>query len=123
VLGVEAKDRTIAFPLDEKTERACYMTTIDGQPLAVFWYGPTRTAVAYRGAIESQPLMFYADAVSPETAPFKDKQTGTRWTLAGRGVDGPLKGQELEWVPSIQCRWFAWSGEYPKTEIWKRAAR
>ncbi len=123
VLGMEAKDRTIAFPLDEKTERACFMATTDGQPLAVFWYGPTRSAVAFRSELDGRPLSFFADRISPETAPFKDKETGTRWTLAGRGVDGPLKGRELTWVPSIQCRWYAWSGEHPKTEIWQTAAQ
>jgi uncharacterized protein DUF3179 len=123
VLGVEAKDKAIAFPLDEKTERACFMGAADAQPLAVFWYGPTRSAVAFRGTIDDRPLTFYADDISPETAPFKDKETGTRWTLAGRGIDGPLKGRELTWAPSIQCRWFAWSGEYPKTDVWKAAAK
>ena len=42
-------------------------------------------------------------------------ETGTRWTLAGRAIDGPLRGQELTWVDSIQCRWYAWSTEYPET--------
>ena len=57
----------------------------------------------------------YADDVSPETAPYKDKETGTRWTLAGRGIDGPLRGKELTWINSIQCRWYAWSAEHPET--------
>ena len=128
VLGVEGEDTTIAFPLDEKSDRVCFTATIDDQPLSVFWYGPTRSAVAFRSTLAGiasrrAPLTFYADEISPETAPFKDKETGTRWTLAGRGVDGPHKGQELNWVPSIQCRWFAWSGEYPKTEVWKSEAK
>ena len=64
----------------------------------------------------------HADNVSPETAPFKDKETGTRWTLAGRAVDGSLKGKELTWVNSVQCRWYAWAAEYPHTHLhsaWK----
>jgi hypothetical protein len=62
-------------------------------------------------------LTFAADEISPETAPFKDRESGTRWTLAGRGVDGPLRGKELTWIPSIQCRWFAWSGEHPEADL------
>ena len=53
--------------------------------------------------------------MSPESAPFKDKETSTRWTLAGRAVDGPLRGKELKWINSIQCHWYAWSAEYPET--------
>ncbi|MBI3469153.1 MAG: DUF3179 domain-containing protein [Planctomycetes bacterium] len=122
VLGVEAGDRTIVFPLDHRTERACFTAVVNAQPAVVFWYGPTRSAAAFRSVVEGRSLTFYADKISPETAPFKDKETGTRWTLAGRGVDGPLKGQELTWVPSIQCRWFAWSAEYPQTEVWNAAS-
>jgi hypothetical protein len=123
ILGVEAGDTTIAFPLDEKTERACFTASINNQPVAVFWYGPARSAVAFRSVVEGRALTFYADEISPETAPFKDKETGTRWTLAGRGVDGPLKGKELTWAPSIQCRWFAWSAEYPETEVWQTESK
>jgi hypothetical protein len=138
VLGLEADGKTIAFPLDDKIDRACFTATrnsaplntasintesVDAQGVAVFWYGPTRSAVAFRSLVDGRSLTFYADKISPETAPFKDKETGTRWTLAGRGVDGPLRGQELTWVPSIQCRWFAWSAENPQTEVWKAAPR
>jgi hypothetical protein len=117
VLGVEGAAGTRAYPLPEAIERACFMDELDGQPIAVFWYGPSRTAAAFRAASGGRRLTFYADAISPETAPFKDKETETRWTLAGRGVDGPLRGQELEWMPSIACRWYAWAAVHPKTEL------
>ncbi len=122
VMGVEIGGRAAkAFPLDVNVERACYSDRIGDVPLAVFWYGPTQTAVAFRSTLDGRPLTFYADDVSPETAPFKDKETGTRWTLAGRGIDGPLRGKELDWVDSIQCRWYAWSTEYPATGVYEPA--
>jgi hypothetical protein len=123
VLGVEVGEATAAYPLDEKVERACFMDTVSGRPLAVFWYGPTKTAVAYDSRLDDRTLTFYADEISPETAPFKDKETGTRWTLAGRGIDGPLRGKELKWIDSIQCRWYAWSEEYPKTAVFDAKAK
>ena len=118
VLGVLVGSKTKAFPLDQLGERACFGDTLNGSPVAVFWYGPTRSAVAYSSMLDQRKLTFYADDVSPETAPFKDKETGTRWTLAGRGVDGPLKGRELNWVNSVQCRWYAWAVEYPATAVY-----
>ena len=114
ILGVELIGRPIAIPLDSKKERAVYQGDI-----AAFWYGVTGTAVAFSPELEGRRLTFYASETSPETAPFKDKETGTRWTLAGRGVDGPLRGKELQWVDSIQCKWYAWAAEYPGTEIFK----
>ncbi len=118
VMGVEVEGQTKAFPLDGAGERACFRDTVGGQELAVFWYQPTESAAAFRSQLGDRRLTFYADPVSPETAPFKDKETESRWTLAGRAVDGPLKGQELTWVNSVQCRWYAWAAENPKTDVY-----
>ena len=117
VLGVETGNRQKAYSLAGLAERDCLRDTVEGRRTAVFWYAPTETAVAFEATVDGQSLTFYADEVSPETAPFKDKETGTRWTLAGRAVDGPLRGKELTWVNSIQCRWHAWAAEFPNTDI------
>lgn len=118
VLGVEAGADRKAYPLDQAVERACYRDKIGADEFAVFWYKPTQTAVAFRSKLGDRQLTLYADEISPETAPFKDKETGSRWTLAGRAVDGPLKGQELTWIPSLQCRWYAWAAENPETAVY-----
>jgi hypothetical protein len=118
VIGVELGGALKAFPIDTKSERACYVDTVGGTPVAVFWYGPTRTAVAWKSRLGDRTLTFRASESSPETAPFKDEETGTRWTLAGRAVDGPLRGQELEWAESVQCRWYAWAAEFPDTQVY-----
>jgi len=117
VLGVEFGTVNKAYALDELPARACLLDTVGDREVAVLWYGPTQTAVAFDRQVGDQSLTLYADDVSPESAPFKDKETGTRWTLAGRAVDGPLQGKELTWVNSIQCRWYAWSAEYTETQL------
>jgi hypothetical protein len=118
VLGIETNGVTKAYPIDTTQERACFRDMVDGTPIAVFWYGPTETAVAFSSRLDDRTLTFYADEVSPETAPFMDKETGSRWTLAGRAVDGPLRGRELTWVSGLQCRWYAWVAEYPETAVY-----
>ncbi|MBM3457000.1 MAG: DUF3179 domain-containing protein [Armatimonadetes bacterium] len=117
VHGVTVGNQTLAVALPEKTERACSLAQVGGRSVAVFWYGPTRSSVTFEGVLEGKALTFYSDSISPETAPFKDRETGTRWTLAGRGVDGPLRGKELTWVDGVQCRWYAWSNENPDTSL------
>ena len=119
VLGVESGPLVKAFPLDTAQERACWSDKSGELVLAVFWYGPTRSAVAFSRELKGRTLSFYADAISPETAPFKDKETGSRWTVAGRAVDGPLRGEELQWVNSVQCKWYAWSAENPQTAVFQ----
>lgn len=49
---------------------------------------------------------------------FKDSETNSSWDVAGRCVSGPLKGWTLEWVDSVQVKWFAWAVEYPQTSIY-----
>lgn len=115
VLGVEFATANKAYALDRLPERACVLDKVGEQEIAVLWYGPTKTAVGFDRTLGDRTLTLYADDVSPESAPFKDKETGSRWTLAGRAVDGPLRGRELQWINSIQCRWYAWSAEYPET--------
>ena len=118
VLGVEFSKSQRAYPLPTDKNRACLLDEVDGEAIAVFWYGPTKTAVAFDRNLNGRTLTFFADGISPESAPFKDRETGTRWTIAGRGIDGPLRGQELSWARSIQCHWYAWVSEYPNTTVY-----
>jgi hypothetical protein len=120
VLGVEFAASQRAYPLPTDQARACFLDEVDGEAIAVFWYGNTKTAVAFDRKVNGRLLTFYADEISPESAPFKDQETGTRWSIAGRGIDGPLRGHELTWVTSIQCRWYAWASEYPKTTVFEK---
>ncbi|MEZ6036025.1 MAG: DUF3179 domain-containing (seleno)protein [Planctomycetota bacterium] len=117
VLGVKVGDACMAFPLDGLPPRAVLRDKVGGWTTAVFWHGPTNTAVAWRAVKDDVVLDLYADEISPATAPFKDRNTQTRWSLAGRGIDGLLRGEELTWIDCIQCRWFAWVAEHPDTAV------
>ncbi|MHC4875792.1 MAG: DUF3179 domain-containing (seleno)protein [Planctomycetota bacterium] len=119
VMGIEFDGTQKAYSLNDLPERACLLDEAGDREVAILWYGPTRTAVAFDRHLNGRSLTLYADDISPETAPFKDRETGSRWTLAGRAVDGPLRGSELNWIDSIQCRWYAWAAEYPETQLYE----
>jgi hypothetical protein len=51
-------------------------------------------------------------------APFFDKETNSHWDIAGRVVEGELKGWKLNWLESTELKWFAWAAEYPETGIY-----
>jgi hypothetical protein len=57
--------------------------------------------------------------VKSAAAPFRDKETGSRWDIAGRAVEGELKGWTLNWLDGTQVKWFAWAAEYPETSIYR----
>jgi hypothetical protein len=56
-------------------------------------------------------------AAKGAAAPFEDAETHSLWDVAGRCVAGELKGWTLEWVESVQVKWFAWAAEYPQTSL------
>jgi len=104
-----------------------------GNQVEVCWQAPTRTAAAYfpmaerraesaklgvEGEVEKSKadLKLVADGKS-EAAPFVDTVTGTRFDIAGRGIDGELKGWTLVPYRGVMAKWFAWSAEYPHTVI------
>ncbi len=62
-------------------------------------------------------------ALAPANSPgrFRDTETGSFWDVAGRCVAGALKGYTLEWVDSVQVKWFAWAAEYPDTSVFEGA--
>jgi hypothetical protein len=58
-------------------------------------------------------------ALAPKGSPgrFQDTDTKSFWDVAGRCVEGELKGYTLEWVDSVQVKWFAWAAEYPDSSV------
>jgi hypothetical protein len=56
-------------------------------------------------------------ATKPGAGRFVDMETGSVWDIAGRCVEGKLKGWTLEWADSVQVKWFAWAAEYPQTTV------
>jgi hypothetical protein len=122
VLGIRLAAASKAYPVSalERSGGIVHDKLANTQ-LAVFWYAPTLTAVAYRTRLpankdgeKAQELSFRMDAKDP-LAPFVDHQTGSRWDITGRSVEGPLKGRELDWIDGVQVKWFAWVAEHPNT--------
>lgn len=117
VLGVQWQGHRIAFPLAGLPARAVFQDKLGGASIVVFAQHEVGAATAFRAVLRGSKLDFAVDPIAPVTAPFKDTNTGTRFSIAGRGIDGLLRGNELEWVDSIACKWFAWVAEHPDTAV------
>lgn len=143
VLGVRVGDKTRAYPLTPEfgmSELEGY--ELGGESFVIFSHrgGPH---VAYK-LVASQPRKWKGpkpdkDGVSPPDAglPLPDgkelpqhkmrlrrSKSGvdsldakTTWGLDGRGTGGEWDGWTLEPVESVVCKWYAWSAEYPNTEV------
>lgn len=121
VLGVSIGDDQKAYPLSRFPRGGGVVhDQLAGREIAVLWFAATRTAVAYLAQLdddESTPVkQLEFDAANP-AAPFIDRATNSRFGIEGRAISGPFAGKTLTWLDSVQCRWFAWSAEYPGTEV------
>ena len=125
VLGVVEDRHARAYPLQVLARLGLIRDIVDGKDRVLLWLEATRTAAAYRPlasppkGVEGRPrsLILTIDRKEAE-APFLDKETGSRWDIAGRAVQGELKGWTLTWLDSTQVKWFAWAAEYPEASIY-----
>jgi hypothetical protein len=142
VLGVWTGKQARAYPIETIAKTGFIEEKIDGRTCYILWQPKTNTASAYL-AEASAPRKYKAphpnnDGESPPddepegpkktvtfqpdtknaAAPYVDKETGSRWDIAGRAVAGELKGWTLTWLDSTQVKWFAWAAEYPETTIY-----
>jgi hypothetical protein len=142
VLGVWTGKDARAYPIEALVKTGFIEEKINGEPCYVLWQPKTNTAAAYRPEAVA-PRKYEgprpnADSEAPPddrpegprktvtltldgkntAAPFVDKETGSRWDIAGRAVEGELKGWTLTWLDSTQVKWFAWAAEYPETTIY-----
>ena len=149
VLGVATEKAARAYSISTLEQSGLIEEEFDGAPLVVLWEPRTRTAAAYRplasqprkfkapapdkngvskpddgtpiGNGKVLPPRKLTLKVAPKEAAgrFQDIETRSFWDVAGRCVAGELKGWTLQWVDSVQVKWFAWAAEYPQTTIYK----
>ena len=125
VLGVSHGKTTRAYPLTMLAKSGIIQEQMDEQPWVILWHCPTKTAAAYvsvaspakKEAGKARRVTLVLDKKN-DPAPFLDKETGSRWDIAGRAVAGQLKGWTLTWLDGTQVRWFAWAAEYPETSVY-----
>ncbi len=75
----------------------------------------TGQAIFYDAAVDGRMLTF-----RPSGRAFTDEQTGSRWSVSGIAIAGPLKGRRLAMLDHEFTYWFIWSAFRPDTEIRSR---
>ena len=118
VFGLALPGASRAWPLKSFGEPPeSRQVTLGGKQAIILWDDRTRTAAAYAPETEGDtvgPVTLAVDASSLDS-PWVDKETNSRWSIVGRAVSGPRKGQTLRWLPGVMVKWYAWAAAYPKT--------
>jgi hypothetical protein len=123
VFGLSIEGESKAWPLTSFGEKPeLREETLGGKKVVILWDSRTQTAAAYAPETEGDQPATVTLAVEAGNldSPWVDNETHSRWSVAGRAVSGPRKGQTLRWLPGVMVKWYAWSAEYPKTLVGSR---
>jgi hypothetical protein len=113
VLGLLARDRAVAYPLNRIEERGLVEDEVDGVPvLLVVSDRQALSASVFSRVFNGRVLTFRLAGRG-----LVDRETGTRWSLDGEGVAGALAGRRLDLIPATTSYWFAWRAVHPETIV------
>jgi hypothetical protein len=110
-----------AYPIKGLTEAGGVVNdSVGGTPVAVFLNPVSITASAVSRELDGRTLTFEARKAADGTVQFFDKETSTRWSVEGRGEEGPLAGKSLTPVENHLSQWYGWAAYFPNTTIYGR---
>ncbi|MDR9415108.1 MAG: DUF3179 domain-containing protein [Gracilimonas sp.] len=128
VVGIQVKDAQKAYPYSITREENIIHDEFNGTQIVVFHTDGARSAMdasrisesredgtsgAFNRNVNDQTLTF-----SFEDGIITDNQTGSRWTISGKAIEGPLEGHQLEQLIFGDYFAFAWLVFWPETEIY-----
>jgi hypothetical protein len=118
ILGVRIDAETVAFPYAQMAPRRVINEIVGGVEIVVAFDDEAYLAIPYWRRVAGRVLSF--DVLDDGSFPFalQDRETGTRWDIRGRAVEGPLAGEQLVQVPAHSAMWFAWVTFWPATRVW-----
>ncbi|MGH2761927.1 MAG: DUF3179 domain-containing protein [Thermoleophilaceae bacterium] len=127
VVAVFAADETVVVPFSRLAREPVVATEAGGRPVVVLYKrgvvspldAPSiegsrdvGTAAAFDPSVDGQRLNF-----ERRDNGFVDRQTGSRWNIAGQAVAGELAGERLEPIRHDQQFWFALAAFVPDARI------
>ncbi|MBV9852036.1 MAG: DUF3179 domain-containing protein [Armatimonadetes bacterium] len=121
VLAVRVEGRPRAYPFAALAAAPdVVQETLGGTPVVALYVPETKTAAAYDCRLDGKTLEF--TRAPGKSGLFDDRGTGSRWTVEGECVAGPLRGKHLTRVFSLQAEWYGWSAYFPQTTLYAAPA-
>jgi hypothetical protein len=118
-----------AARFEDIKDRGAANGTVEDLAFVIFWADGAASALdktriaagrdigqtaSYSRVVDGRELTFEAIG----DGQYRDQETATTWDLAGRALDGPLLGKQLEGIPHGNHFWFAWTAFRPESAIW-----
>ena len=128
VTGIGGDGAHVAYPFRALSTARVVNDEVGGQSLVIFWQAGVRSLTDSARVAESRDVGssgVYSRDLAGQVLTFewteggiRDQETGSTWGLTGRAIAGPLRGERLIRLDSVEAFWFAWSALFPGTEIW-----
>ncbi|MDF1512628.1 MAG: DUF3179 domain-containing (seleno)protein [Anaerolineae bacterium] len=128
VLTVDLNEEAVAYPYEILRQLRVVNDVVGGIPVVVMWQSGTASALdrstiadgedvgsaaVFARTLDGQVLTFQI-----ENDVIRDVKTGSTWSVLGRAIAGPLMGQHLDDVVSINHFWFSWAAFKPETRVY-----
>lgn len=118
VIGVEIDDESCGYAVEALRRNPVVNDTVGDKPIVVFFDNEHDLGAVFSRKLDSKTLTFVEAAKQGTAVVARDQETGTLWTVAGRGYEGPLSGQTLEPIPHFnKLFWFSWALFKPRTRV------
>ncbi len=128
IVGIIVASSPRAYPWSTLETLGVIHDAVGGEPLVLF-HRPGAVSALDDSEIAHSRVVGATGAFSPavdgrvlsfERVPegFRDRETGSTWTLVGHAVMGPLAGKRLRPIPHVDAFWFAWAAFHPTTSIY-----
>jgi len=128
VIAIPDENDPLAIPHAVSRSHGVIETTVGEQRVVIFHSGTTVSAMdagAIRDSGVDGTVGVFEPAVGDRRLSFEqtgddeiiDRETGTRWSTTGRGLEGPLSGRQLPRVEHGSYFAFAWLSFRPSTRI------
>ncbi len=118
VLGVTINNESKAYPIEIIGYHHQVQDTIGGTPVIVTYCTVCRTGRVFSPVVKGKKENFRLVGMDHFNAMFEDNTTKSWWQQAtGKAIAGPLKGYQLDEIPSQQLQLAAWLRLHPTSLI------
>jgi hypothetical protein len=116
-LGIVEGSAEKAYPYGLMGERSALNDVVGGRPIVVVFDARAEMALAFDRRTGSETLTFEVAETGGFPFQLRDVETGSRWSLDGLAIAGPLAGSTIQQVATFSAMWFAWAAFHPQTEL------
>ncbi|PWT73792.1 MAG: hypothetical protein C5B59_12490 [Bacteroidetes bacterium] len=117
IVGVDNHIAARAYDWNELVRKGIIEDSLPGLPLLIVLENDSASFHVWSRDVKGFHLHFVKDGSNENL--FSDKNTGSKWNMAGLCTEGPFKGEQLSPVEGYQEFWHSWKTFHAGTTQFK----